>query len=86
MQEVTLTTSDNPWNPFTEVDEWLIWDHEKGYDTLEYLARLTPDSNILPVSVRSEIIEDYIDEIVAFDLIGKETGGEVHYVKAIAPG
>lgn len=35
-----LTTIDNPYDPYTEYDQWLDWDHEHGYFTQEYMGRL----------------------------------------------
>ena len=31
MEEVRITTIDNPFNPFTEWDEWFNFDLQKGY-------------------------------------------------------
>ena len=33
---VAITTFDNPFNPFTQFTEWLLFDKEKGYTTCEY--------------------------------------------------
>lgn len=38
--EQMLTTVDNPWNPFTNYDEWYAYDHSAGYDTPSLLARI----------------------------------------------
>ena len=35
-----LSTSDNPYNPWTDYDKWLAWDESSGYNTNNYLARL----------------------------------------------
>lgn len=39
-RECMLTTVDNPYNPFTQWDEWLRYDRDHGYYTNEYLARV----------------------------------------------
>jgi hypothetical protein len=39
--EHMLTTVDNPWNPFTNYDEWYEYDHAMGYDTPGLLARVS---------------------------------------------
>ena len=41
VKELMLSTSDNPFNPFTQFQEWFAFDYSKGYNTLEYLARVT---------------------------------------------
>ena len=40
MIEHRLTTFDNPFNPFDDFTQWLLFDNEKGYNTCGYLARL----------------------------------------------
>lgn len=35
-----LTTIDNPYDPFTQWDDWLRYDRDQGYYTNEYLARV----------------------------------------------
>lgn len=35
-----LSTSDNPFNPFTDYSEWLAWDTRAGYHTLGLQARV----------------------------------------------
>lgn len=65
-----LTTVDNPYNPYTNFDEWLNFDTLKGYDTLGYLARVTPSSNDLSAPEQEKFIEDSIDEIVRLNIRG----------------
>lgn len=36
-----LSTSDNPYNPFGQFDEWYAYDEDHGYHTSAYVARLT---------------------------------------------
>lgn len=40
----TITTSDNPFNPFLQFDAWRNYDESKGYNTLAYLSRLVRSS------------------------------------------
>ena len=70
MVETMLTTVDNPYNPFTQYDDWMAFDHQKGYYTNEYLARIANTSMDLPDSVNFEIINDAINEIISFDVLG----------------
>lgn len=44
MDDVMLTTIDNPYNPRTDYVKWMRWDKDNGYNTQEYLARLVVDS------------------------------------------
>ena len=61
---VYLTTVDNPWNPFTNWDEWLRYDIGQGYFTCERLARLAPISDVLPDTINDEMINDAMDTII----------------------
>jgi hypothetical protein len=65
-----LTTVDNPWNPFTQFDEWLSFDEASGYYTTQYLARLTLSSPDLSDADQSEAIEVAIESIVEQNVLG----------------
>ncbi|MBO4703898.1 MAG: hypothetical protein J5617_03645 [Bacilli bacterium] len=38
--ESYLTTTDNPWNPQTQFDEWYRFDNDMGYFTTQRLAKM----------------------------------------------
>lgn len=38
-----LTTTDNPFDPFTQWEEWLAFDRNNKYFTCEIIARLTDE-------------------------------------------
>lgn len=42
-----ITTTDNKFDPFTQYDEWLRYDHDKRYNTIELLARIAKVSDNL---------------------------------------
>ena len=42
-----ITTIDNPYNPFTNFDEWYEYDESKGYCTSGYLSRIVRTSDDL---------------------------------------
>lgn len=65
-----LTTRDNPWNPFTQFDEWYAWDTSHGYYTCAYLARIVKDAPDLSAAQSNRAMEDAIDEIIYFNLTG----------------
>lgn len=70
MEPTMITTLDNPYNPFTQFDEWYAFDESKGYHTCSYLARIAKTSNEL--SERENLIEQEkaIDEIMSLNLLG----------------
>lgn len=65
-----LTTVDNPYNPFTQFDEWMQFDERSGYYTTQYLARLTLSSADLSDADQSSAIEHAIDEAVRENING----------------
>lgn len=70
MAESMLTTVDNPYNPFTQFDDWKAFDESKGYYTCEYLARIAKTSHELSEVDNSLAIEDAINEILYFNVLG----------------
>lgn len=40
IKPMLLTTSDNPFNPFTQPVDWEAYDRDHGYHCREYLARV----------------------------------------------
>ena len=64
-----ITTFDNPFNPFTEFDQWFNFDIEKGYNTCAYLARIAKTSDILSDYENDLEIERAIDEIIKHDIL-----------------
>ena len=73
-----LTTVDNPWNPFTNYDEWFQFDRDNGYDTPGYLARIANVSLDLSDADLGDSIEQAIDEICTLNINGL-------YKKAVRP-
>jgi len=59
-----LTTTDNPYDPFTQVLEWNQYDTASGYHTASLLARLTYSSDELSEADQNDAIEMAIDEII----------------------
>jgi hypothetical protein len=58
--EVLLTTTDNPYNPFTQYDMWYGYDINKGYHTCSLLARVAKPSD----SINDGAIYDAMVKIV----------------------
>jgi hypothetical protein len=68
--EHMLTTVDNPYDPFTEFEDWLGYDESCGYNTLSYLARIVKTSDEMSEADQSLAIEQAIEEIVSFNING----------------
>lgn len=66
-REFMLTTKDNPYNPYTQHDFWQAFDHQKGYYSEEYLARIAVPSFDLTDEENEYIIDRAIEEIIRID-------------------
>lgn len=68
-----LTTTDNPFSPVTDYDDWMAWDMAHGYHTNSLLARVVYSSHELSDLDQLLAIEDGIDEIVEQNVSGVHT-------------
>lgn len=78
--EIALSTSDNPFNPLTDYDNWDSYDRQKGYNTADYLARIVKTTNEFGEETYTKDIERAIDEIVLNNLISWTHDG-ISYIK-----
>jgi hypothetical protein len=65
--ECMLTTIDNPFDPFEQFTLWDLFDHEKGYNSKERLARFVQLTDEMTQQEENEEIERAIDEIIQYD-------------------
>lgn len=70
MVEHMLTTVDNPFDPFTQFDDWYAFDEAAGYRTTAFLGRVVRSSDELSEADQSLAIEVAIDEIVQENVLG----------------
>ena len=70
MRLCRLTTTDNPYDPFDELDKWYLWDVQHGYHTSAYLGRVARTSGDLSEVDDNLANEQAIDEIVELNLVG----------------
>lgn len=70
MAEYMLTTVDNPYDPFTEYDEWFNFDVSHGYNSTALLARVVVNSDDIADGDQLVAIQEAIDEIVKYNVSG----------------
>ncbi len=68
--DIMLTTIDNPFDPFTQWDDWKRYDEDMKYFTCNYLARIAKTSDDLPAVDNEIAIENAINEIVNLNILG----------------
>lgn len=86
MNRVMVTTTDNPYNPFTQYNQWVAYDEIiAGYYTNSYIARIATLSPELGPNEMNQAVSDAVDEICEMDLhyISPVTGQEVCYVRVV---
>lgn len=66
-----LTTFDNPYDPFTQFEQWFLFDVEKGHNTCDYLGRIARTSEQLSDEENDLENERAIDEIIKLDFMNK---------------
>lgn len=64
MAETMLSLASNPYDPFTEYDLWLNFDHHEGFDTAGLLARLVSTSDAISEPDQQLAVEQAIDSIL----------------------
>lgn len=77
-----LSTSDNPFNPFMQFDEWFSWDTAHGYHSCSYLDRVANTSDAFDEDLNQAFVNKAIDEIVALNDTRVEG---VNYIKVPEP-
>ena len=68
--EYMLTTVDNPFNPFTQFEEWFEYDVSSGYNTASFLDRIANVSDDLSQPDQMLAVQNAIDEIVQENVSG----------------
>lgn len=63
-EEYMLTTVDNPYDPFTQFDEWFEFDESNGYCSCGLLARLALTSSSLSDEENLKEIDHAINDIL----------------------
>ena len=69
-ERVMLTTVDNPFDPFTQFDEWYAWDEAAGYHTTAFLARVVISSDELSEYDQRLAYEEGVNEIIRENVSG----------------
>ena len=66
-KDCRLTTFDNPFDPFDQFVEWLLFDKEKGYNTCERLARIVHYTDDMSEEEIDKEHERGVDEMILHD-------------------
>ena len=70
MIRTKLTTIDNPYDPFTQFDDWYAYDVNNGYNTCAYLARCVVSSDELSDELQEDDVVDAIESICRTNVLG----------------
>ena len=78
-----ITTTDNPFDPSTQWEDWYYYDLSQGYCSCERLANLAKTSDELSDEVNAILLEDAIDELVENSIAVSKTGKVVGFRKIV---
>lgn len=73
MSVMYLTTTDNPFSPKTEFDQWFAFDIQKGYNSCGLLDRVCKTCDNLSDALVADDVEEAIQWILDHDVTGKRT-------------
>lgn len=76
MSAIFVTTLDNPFDYWTQFDDWNAFDTEKGYNTCSYIARIANTSSEMSEKDYEDEVNHAVDEILRLNLTG-------NYVKTV---
>ena len=65
-----VTTLDNPFDYFTQFDEWYAFDTQKGYNTCAYIARIALTSSEMSEKDYEQAVKDAVDDILRLNITG----------------
>jgi len=66
-RRVTITTIDNPFDPFDEFTPWFLFDVEKGYYSCSKLARITNLTDDMTEKEECDEVERAVDRLIELD-------------------
>ena len=70
MDDYMLTTIDNPYDPYTQFDDWFAFDEQKGYHSCSLLGRIAKTIDNLSDNDEDLTIKQAIDDIVDLNPLG----------------
>lgn len=70
MTNTMLSTTDNPFNPYLDFDNWLRFDNDYKYNSLGLVMRFALITDEMSESQEEYEYERAIDEIVKYDPLG----------------
>lgn len=69
MRVAVLSTSDNPYDPFTDFKQWYLFDVSHGYNSCGITASNVDISDDVSEVDFQKAVEDAIDEIIRTDFM-----------------
>lgn len=70
-KETWVTTTDNPFDPFKDMDNWKRFDEDNGYHTVSLICRFLKDSDDYDTETYRQCLESAVDAVVEINPTGK---------------
>lgn len=80
--QIRVTTADNPYNPFTHWENWILFDTNAGYNTCGRLANVLFISDSMTDKELYDAVDKGIDDLIKIGALNKK-GEFVEYKKVV---
>lgn len=69
-KDTWVTTLDNPFDPFSDFDNWKRFDEDHGYYTTSLICRYLNVSDDFDDDTYNECLEEAVDKVVHYNFYG----------------
>ncbi|WP_130837534.1 hypothetical protein [Lachnoclostridium sp. Marseille-P6806] len=85
-KEIWITTEDNPYDPFTQMDLWMNYDYQMGYNTCGRIARLAAPSDNLSDEENDMRIAHAINDLCETGFVVLPDGNGISHYRLVVEG
>lgn len=84
-EEIWATTEDNPFDPFTQMDRWMNYDYQMGYNTCDKIAYLSGCSDNLSDNENNDRLDQAIIDLCDGGFVVVPDGSTIAFYRVVSP-